>query len=173
MACAEAVLYLANAPWLQQLGCRIQRGCWISCRVPQECSEAVKGLISACMEAEPADRPSARDVVDMLSQAGEQPLANGGRRNRKQEVGHPLRQCVTVSCPSRDVDSSIGGHGPPVERPRAAAAASGRRHSQSLSSSSHPAVCAGRNSFHEALDPLNPFERVTRRYHTITMVSTL
>ncbi len=55
-------------------------------RVPGECSEAVADLIAACMEAQPADRPSARDVVDMLSQQAERPLAAGNRRARKQEV---------------------------------------------------------------------------------------
>ena len=36
-------------------------------RVPDECPEWVRDLIAACMDASPAERPSARDIVDMLS----------------------------------------------------------------------------------------------------------
>lgn len=48
--------------------------------MPQECSEAVADLIAACMEADPTDRPSAKDVVEMLSQQVEKPVA-GSRRS--------------------------------------------------------------------------------------------
>jgi hypothetical protein len=54
--------------------------------VPQECSEAVADLIAACMEADPADRPSAKDVVEMLSQQVEKPVA-GSRRSARKQVG--------------------------------------------------------------------------------------
>lgn len=47
-------------------------------------------LIAACMEADPADRPSAKDVVEMLSQQVEKPVA-GSRRSARKEVRPPLQ----------------------------------------------------------------------------------
>ena len=36
-------------------------------RVPAECPETVRDLIAVCMDADPADRPSAREIVEVLT----------------------------------------------------------------------------------------------------------
>ena len=36
-------------------------------RVPAECPESVRDLIAACMDAEPGERPSAREIVEVLT----------------------------------------------------------------------------------------------------------
>jgi serine/threonine protein kinase len=38
------------------------------CRVPEECPQAVADLVAQCMDADPAARPSAKEVVSLLSQ---------------------------------------------------------------------------------------------------------
>lgn len=54
-------------------------------RVPDECSEAVADLISACMEADPASRPSAREIVDMLAATGNETALQSAAERRKQK----------------------------------------------------------------------------------------
>lgn len=54
------------------------------CRVPEECSEAVADLIAACMEADPADRPSAREIVEMLSATGNERALQSAADRRKE-----------------------------------------------------------------------------------------
>jgi len=66
------------------------RGRLRSVRVPEECSEAVADLIAACMEADPADRPSAREIVEMLSATGNERALQSAADRRKEaraEVG--------------------------------------------------------------------------------------
>ena len=60
-------------------------------------------LIAACMEADPADRPSAKDVVEMLSQQVEKPVA-GSRRSARKQVrpaasGRPFTCTCTCTLP--------------------------------------------------------------------------
>lgn len=38
------------------------------CRVPEECPQAVADLVAQCMDADPTARPSAKEVVSLLSQ---------------------------------------------------------------------------------------------------------
>lgn len=38
------------------------------CRVPEECPVAIADLITRCMDSKPANRPSAKDVVFVLSE---------------------------------------------------------------------------------------------------------
>lgn len=54
-------------------------------RVPDECSEAVADLISACMEADPSSRPSASDIVDMLSATGNEAALRSAADRRKEK----------------------------------------------------------------------------------------
>ena len=53
------------------------RGWWgkgssnvLLCRVPEECPSEVEDLIDRCLASEPADRPSAVELVKMLTQLG-------------------------------------------------------------------------------------------------------
>lgn len=41
---------------------------WWRCRVPEECPIAIAELITRCMDSKPANRPSAKDVVVVLSE---------------------------------------------------------------------------------------------------------
>jgi hypothetical protein len=41
---------------------------WHCCRVPEECPQAVADLMAQCMDADPTARPSAKEVVSLLSQ---------------------------------------------------------------------------------------------------------
>ncbi len=41
---------------------------WCRCRVPDECPIAIADLITRCMDSKPANRPSAKDVVVVLSE---------------------------------------------------------------------------------------------------------
>lgn len=59
----------------------------------------MKDLIDACMEADPEDRPSARDVVEFLSQQNERPVT-GARRSRKQGVRFCWQPFNKFSCGS-------------------------------------------------------------------------
>ena len=48
---------------------RIQfNGTLVLRRVPEECPQAIADLVAQCMEPEPAVRPSARDLVALLTQ---------------------------------------------------------------------------------------------------------
>ena len=57
-----------------------------ACRVPAECPESVRELIAACMDAEPAERPSAREIVEVLT--------SGDGKGLKQQR-HPRRRRST------------------------------------------------------------------------------
>lgn len=59
-------------------------------RVPDECSEAVAHLITACMDAEPSSRPSAMEIVNMLDATGNEKALQSAASRRKEkhtEVG--------------------------------------------------------------------------------------
>lgn len=40
--------------------------CVSDCRVPEECPQEVADVIAMCLDENPSNRPSARDIVDQL-----------------------------------------------------------------------------------------------------------
>jgi hypothetical protein len=51
-----------------ELGCRPTTLNPKPCRVPDECPLAIADLITRCMDSKPGNRPSAKDVVFILSE---------------------------------------------------------------------------------------------------------
>ena len=60
--------------------------CVYLCRVPDECSESVASLIAACLDDDPDRRPTARELVDCLSKAAQEGLAEGRTRSRRSSM---------------------------------------------------------------------------------------
>lgn len=40
---------------------------WLCCRVPDECPEVVAELVELCMLDNPKERPSAKDIIDIIT----------------------------------------------------------------------------------------------------------
>ncbi len=40
-------------------------GCYV-CRVPEECPQEVADVIASCLDENPSNRPTARQIVDQL-----------------------------------------------------------------------------------------------------------
>ena len=53
-----------HAAWSR---CSALRRCHHAGRVPTECPDSVRDLIAACMDADPAERPSACEIVEVLT----------------------------------------------------------------------------------------------------------
>lgn len=66
-------------------------------RVPEECPQAVANLISQCMDAEPAVRPSAKEVVSLLMQP-DAVLARSLPNRRRSAPERKVCTCVLCFC---------------------------------------------------------------------------
>ncbi len=51
----------------EQLACLLSRMCCVCLQVPQECPEGLADLINRCTAKDPTARPTAKEVVDVLT----------------------------------------------------------------------------------------------------------
>lgn len=51
-----------------------------ACRVPEECPQEVADVIASCLDENPSNRPSARDIVDQLGAVREPRISLSDRQ---------------------------------------------------------------------------------------------
>ncbi len=78
-------------------------------RVPAECPESVRDLIAACMDADPAERPSAREIVEVLTSGDGKGLKQQRHPPRKRSTPEVRPRCSQSACQLRRARQSFAG----------------------------------------------------------------